>query len=271
MWENDDLALMHEAMFRRRSVRALDPETLPLETLEETLKRCVGTVPLLPLEPVSFRLLQPYQLKGMVAAKAPHYLAVYAAGGNDARMNAAFRLQQMDLWFSAQGYGSCWLGMPRPTPEAAQADGLDFVVLLAFGRSREYPWRDSSFEFSRKSLMEISNASDLDDLLEPVRLAPSGMNRQPWFLSGDRGAVHLYGKRNNALKKKLYGFMPYLDLGIALCHLWLSALGAGAFGGFQRELAGKAPRGYGYTWSVLLNFPAPQREPEAPAEGDAQP
>lgn len=267
MWEENELEAMYGAMFRRRSVRALDPETLPLELLEETIKNCARTTPLAPTERVAFRILQPDQIKGMVGAKAPHYLAVYAGVGTDARMNAAFRMQQMDLWFSSRGLGSCWLGMPKPVQEAATVDGMDFVILLAFGRAKEYPWRDSEFEFNRKAFQEITNIPDMDEFLESARLAPSGMNRQPWYFCGGWDALHLYGKRNGAIQKRLFGLMPYLDLGIVLCHLWLAALGAGAFAGFQKKLDGKAPGGYAYAWSVLLDFPQ-HEPPEEEEEGE---
>lgn len=189
----------------------------------------------------------------MISAKTPHYLAVYAEDDLESLVNASCMLQQMDLWLNAQGLGSCWLGMPNPTPETAKADGLPFVIVLAFGRPAEEPHRKDIAEFKRKPLSEITGLSGMEQLLEPVRLAPSAVNRQPWHLSGSVNSMRLCGKKNNMLQKAMFGDMPYMDMGIALCHLWLSAEKENQFLSFERENNPKdIPNGYEYVWTVHL-------------------
>lgn len=253
MWEQDELTGLYQAVFHRKSVRKYAAEPLPDELLAELGKATQKTVPLSPGEKAAFRVLEHSHLKGIISAKAPHYLAVYAGPGEEAITSAAFQLQQMDLWLSARGIGSCWLGMPKPALEAAKAAGMDFVVVLAFGTPAEEVHRSDLSQFKRKTLGEISNIdnSALDELLEPVRLAPSGSNRQPWYLTAGPNAVQLHGKKNNLITKAIYGNMPLLDVGIALCHLWLAGGEKGVLDRMEAETGVTSPPGYGYVWSLM--------------------
>lgn len=253
MWEQQELETLYRALYHRKSVRKFTPEPLGDEEMRRLGKATHKTVPLTQGAGVAFRVLEPAHLKGMISAKAPHYLAVYAGPEEEAQINAAFQLQQVDLWLSAQGLGSCWLGMPNPVPEAAKAAGLEFVVALAFGNPAEAVHRSGASEFKRKTMGEISNidVAALEELLEPVRLAPSGTNRQPWYLTRGEAAIHLHGKRNGPLTKMLFGDRPALDLGIALCHLWLAAQEEGLLDKMAQVEGVSSPAGYRYVWSML--------------------
>lgn len=123
----------------------------------------------------------------------------------------------------------------------------------ACGRPAEEPHRKDITEFKRKSLSEITDLSGMEQLLEPVRLAPSAVNRQPWHLLGSAYSLRLCCKKNNILQKAMFGDMPYMDMGIALCHLWLSAEKENRFLSFERETNPKGmPNGYEYVWTVHL-------------------
>jgi hypothetical protein len=81
------------------------------------------------------------------------------------------------------------------------------------------------------------------------------VNRQPWRLAGDASALRLCGKKNNMLQKMMFGDMPRMDLGIALCHLWLAAENQGAFQGFEREADPKdIPDGFEYVITVKIQM-----------------
>jgi nitroreductase len=254
MYEKPELERLYQAIPRRKSVRKYAPKALGQDARDAVLARTAKLMPFLPGMPVAFRILPEAQVKGMVSAKAPHYLAVYAANEYMAQVNAAFMLQQMDLWLSAQGLGSCWLGMPNPAPEAANAEGLPFLVMLAFGAAAEDVHRADTSEFRRKAAAEITGIAGAEAPVEALRLAPSAVNRQPWRLAGDASALRLCGKKNNMLQKMMFGDMPRMDMGIALCHLWLAAESQGKFQGFEHEAAPEdIPAGFEYVATVKLN------------------
>jgi hypothetical protein len=168
-------------------------------------------------------------------------------------MNAGFLLQQIDLYLSANSIGSCWLGMAKPSKEVPQqVDGLEFVIMLAFGNAAEQVHRAEPSEFRRKSISEISAADGLDEMLEPVRLAPSASNGQPWFFTGDEREIIVSRVRLNLIKAQLYGKMNQIDIGIALCHLQLSLDRRGMTAVFDPESA-PAPNGYEFMMKVLVD------------------
>jgi len=155
--------------------------------------------------------------------KAPHNFIISSELTDGYLENVGFLYQQMDLYLSSLGLGSCWLGMAKPT-EALETK-LEFVIVLAFGKPKESPYR-SLEGFNRKPLEEVAAGSD--PRLEAVRLAPSASNTQNWFFVCDAGKIHAYQKLLNPVKAKFYDKFNRLDVGIALCHLYLATVEQGA-------------------------------------------
>ena len=252
--EKTETELLYDAIFHRRSVRRYDAAPLEASFLDEVLRRCSGTKELFASQPVAFKILTPAMVGGIVTAKSPQFLAVYAQHTGEGIANAAFRLQQMDLWLSQAGIGTCWLGMPRPKPGFRGASGLPYVILLAFGRSPEPVHRDSTALFKRKPLSEITTSTSESALLEPLRLAPSSTNRQAWRAEVLPGCLRLFMKRQNTLVKKMKEETSPVDEGIALCHLWLACEHAGKFISFDRESSpSPVPPGFQYALSLRLS------------------
>ena len=132
-------------------------------------------------------------------------------------------LQQMDLFLSARGIGSCWQGIPKPTKELLKSSNLEFVIFIAFRQPSEQLHRTDVSEFKRKSLQEITNIKDADVLLEAVRLAPSATNSQPWFFTGDNKFMHVYSVKLGFIKSLIVKKYIPIDVGIAIYHLHVAA------------------------------------------------
>jgi len=87
--------------------------------------------------------------------------------------------------------------------------------------------------------------------LEAVRLAPSAMNRQGWYLSAAGNKIRLHMAGNNFLIRKLMDPLTTADAGIALCHLILAARHNGKFAAAYREEGIEAVmKNYSYVWTV---------------------
>lgn len=113
--------------------------------------------------------------------------------------------------------------MAKPNSNVpAKKSGMEFVIMLAFGDTDENIHRADVSEFRRNSISEITDIPGSKELLEPVRLAPSASNTQSWHFSGNIDNIIVSRKKLNLLKAQLYGKMNQIDIGIALCHLWLS-------------------------------------------------
>ena len=167
-------------------------------------------------------------------------------------MNAGFLLQQIDLYLSANGLGSCWLGVAKPSKDVpAMKNGLEFVIMLAFGTANEPVHRTSLAEFKRKSFSTICSISSGNQLLEPVRIAPSATNSQTWFFSGSEDYITVSREKLNLIKAAIYNNMNQIDIGIALAHLWLTCdhLGKPMAIDFEKT---PAPSGYEFMANVKV-------------------
>ena len=180
--------------------------------------------------------------------KAPYYIAVYADDTEKGLVNAGFRLQQMDLWLSSHGIGACWLHMMTPDQENAMTDGMPCQITMSIGYSEEELHRSSSSEFKRKTLDQITNGGYYDTELESVRIAPSATNSQLWYFEQLGSRIRTYMIHGSDAYPKLH----VMDIGIALCHLYLAVSHDGLFGGFEREQDGPYKKDAEYILSVKM-------------------
>jgi nitroreductase len=214
---------LYNAIFQRKSIRKYDMTSLSEEILTG-IQEYMKTVKALD-DSIQYEVayLGTDQVKNLLPIKAPHYICFYSQKKGNYLMNAGFLLQQMDLYLSANNLGSCWLGMAKPSKEVPQQkNGLEFVIMLAFGNSKEPVHREEVSAFKRNKITEISSLVGLEELLEPARIAPSASNTQAWYFSGDNTDIIVSRKKLNMIKAPLYGKMNQIDIGIALLHLWLS-------------------------------------------------
>lgn len=241
--------VLYDAIFKRRSVRKyagpLDADAMAeVESFARSLK------PLHPDIRTEVRVLNDDGVRGPFKVAAPHFLAFYSEAADGYAANAGFMLQQMDLFLSSKGIGSCWQGGPKPAGDAKKVSGLNFVISLAFGRPEEDVHRRSVAEFKRKPMTGITNISGMDNMLEAARLAPSGMNRQSWYFTGNEDVVRVHYARSMITDQ-----MNRINAGIALCHLWLAALHAGRSAEVVIEPSEReaSPKGYTYVMSIYLS------------------
>lgn len=218
----NDTALF-EAIFRRKSIRNYDSTPLNLNRLEEIAKKLQSLKPLLPSIKTEFKIISSNQVTRKMNIKAPHYVAAFSETTEAYKVNLGFMLQQMDLYFSATRLGSCWLATPQLTKEVTKSSNLPFVILMSFGNSKEPLYRTSISEFKRKPLKEISDIEAADELLEPARLAPSGINLQNWYFTGSKNQIHAYSLKPGFLRSITGGSYYPINMGIACCHLQLAA------------------------------------------------
>ena len=214
---------LYETIFRRKSIRKYDMTPLPAETIT-ALQNFTETVkPLDETIKIEYSYLGTNDVKNLLPIKAPHYICLYSEKKDNYLMNAGFILQQIDLYLSANNLGSCWLGMAKPSKQVPEMkNGLEFVIMVAFGNANEPVHRNNVSEFKRKSMSAISSIADAEQLLEPARLAPSASNTQSWYFSGSADKITVSREKLNFIKAPIYGNMNQIDSGIALAHVWLT-------------------------------------------------
>jgi len=230
---------MKDMIRKRKSVRKYDMTELDATALERVRAQIARCTALCPGIRYSIEIVG--KTKGLFGIKSPHYLIFRSEDKEGAYENIGFIGQQMDLFFSESGLGSCWLGMAKP--DASNEGALPFVISMAFGKPVEPLHRELS-DFTRKPLSEIGEGPDAR--LEAARLAPSGMNAQNWYFIARGGEIHCYRKQLNPLLGVMMNKLCCIDMGIALCHIMKES------DGFSFSKAPDAPvrKGFVYMGSV---------------------
>jgi hypothetical protein len=244
-----DESKLASAMYRRKSVRTYTPNPLEPAVLDSVLSFAERAVPLFPDQKIAFRILDRSGIRSACSAYAPHFLAVFAERTPEGDLNSGFMVQQVDLYLSSIGLGSCWLGMAG-TVEPFWKD-LPSVILLAFGNPGEPVHRERKDQYRRKPLSEISSPGVVPQYMKAIRVAPSAMNKQPWFFSGDENLCRAFSARGKGLVN-LSGSWRFVDLGIALCHLYIAAVADGRTVSFRREDSSPHDRSLEYMISCRL-------------------
>ena len=207
---------LYDYIFRRKSTRVFSPDVLTTEELEEIegfLKRARH---LFPEYHFRYRIVQ--DVRKRLPIKAPYYLLIYGEESQSSLMNIGFIFQQMDLFFSSMGIGSCWLGTVKPGTEKDESP--DYRIAIGFGKTPYPPYRDPE-GFIRKPVDEISNA--WEERIEAARLAPSAVNSQPWFFESVQGELRVYHKKLSPLEKLVSGRWLWVNMGIALAHIYIAS------------------------------------------------
>ena len=243
---------LYDEIFLRRSIRNYDLTSLPQDTLLNIQEFASSAKPLIESIKYEFSYLAADNVKGIFSIKAPHYICLYSEKKDGYLMNAGFILQQVNLFLSSNNLGSCWLGMAKPSKDVPEMkNGLEFVIMLAFGKTTEQVHRVDRSEFKRKSISEITSIVGAEELLEPVRLAPSAVNTQAWFFSGNANEITVSREKLNLIKAPIYGRINKIDIGIAICHLWLSVDHQGKTATYDFNKV-DVPKGYEFMGKVSI-------------------
>ena len=227
---------LKEMIFKRKSCRSFTGVPVDAATIE-TIK----AFPMKPLYPeikVHWDIVPRNQVKCICPWTTPQLITIYSEEADGHLENIGFLFQQMDLYLQTLGLGVCWLGMGRMNPKTTTVvEGMQFVIMLAFGYPKGDQLRHDLKGFKRKSMEQITDMPD--PRLEPARLAPSAVNSQPWYFTHEGDIIHVYCSKKGSR----------LDAGIALAHLYVSCEDAFRF--FLADQTADLP-GYTYIGTVTL-------------------
>lgn len=222
----------YEVIFKRRSTRKFGPllkitpdelnevkkKTDELFSLNDALKGNCVIVP-----------------RTETTAKWGEYCLLYY-GTKDVLglLNAGYILEQADLYLQSRDIGVCWYGLA--SPKDAQANGMDYIIMLSFGKCTPENFRKSVSEFDRLNAEVIWEGEFCKEVKDAVRLCPSACNSQPWRLTSTNNEIKLYRdlSPNEHLTKDKMDYFNSIDMGIFMTILE-TALEFHGFG-FNRKL-----------------------------------
>jgi len=219
-----------DAIYKRKSVRKYDMTPLDEGTLNAVREFLANIKPLYDDIKTVLYIQEGSTVRGIFGLEkttiaAPHYIVAKSEAKGNYIENIGYMLQFVDLFLSANGLGSCWLGMTKPKKD--NSDGLEFVITLCFGKPIGSPYRERD-AFRRKDVNSFSKVEsftllpDTNAFLESVRLAPSAMNSQPWYVELNDNGIDIYRVKTGMFKQLItLDKMNQVDIGIftAICEL----------------------------------------------------
>ncbi len=268
---------IEKSIRKRRSVRTYDKRRVDLCMREKIMEYAEGLQN--PLGPkVTFRLLdKASDPKGDklgtygIIKGAELYVGAKIKREEYAPEALGYDFEQLVLYLTDMGLGTCWLGgtfnkgafaeamdvqddeiFTIVSPIGYTADKMSLVeVMMRRGSKGDHrlPWEELFYDgkFGKPiaageadAVSEAKNViGEYADVLEMVRLAPSAVNRQPWRIVVERGdtegikAFHFYQSGIKADDGESVQ-MHRIDMGIAICHFHLAALEKGLKGKFEQ-------------------------------------
>jgi nitroreductase len=276
---------VRETIRRRYSIRHYESRPVPEEILKDVEKSGETSLALDDSIRVRFHLIREGSLvaqqmtfqtgKQWLFGSAPHFIIATSEEKPRFMLDTGFRMEQVILFATTQGLGTCWIGglftEERTGSFLGLGKGERVIALTPLG----YP--DTSFygraiynivhlggpdSRRRKPLQQVvfgpEFGSPLDtedvgllEVLECTLLAPSWTNSQPWrFLVDGKVIIALAEVRRSSMRDGKHYYR--LDLGIAMSHFFLAARELGWKGkwqvsGFDPAQVAKehaVPRGY---------------------------
>ncbi len=218
-----------EAIFTRKSIRHYKHEKLDWDVISGILEYANKLPMLIPGIGIEFRLVSNIEEKqGFYSpfnVKAPYYLCISSEEKEDYLLNAGYLMQQLDLYLVTKGLGTCF-SIVSPGRSLKAAMKYKFVVALAFGKAGDKIARDSSKakRLPEEELIVYKEeaSSDIKQILEAARLAPSVYNTQPWRFVVYSNRIHVFAKKN-LFVAKLLDYNKMIDMGIMMGNLLLAA------------------------------------------------
>ncbi|MDR3287331.1 MAG: hypothetical protein LBT27_07805 [Prevotellaceae bacterium] len=228
---------IQETIQKRRSVRTYTGEALKEEQIAAITNFIAGLQPLyntkVRIEMLSvFMDNQPIKLGtyGKIAG-AKNFLALIYENAPFAEEAAGYQFEQVILFCTELGLGTCWLGSAynpkdfKKQIQLAENETLAIVSPVGYAAEKqrflERLVNVDKFHCTRKPFSELFFNQTFDTPLTEetagiyaaplsmLRLAPSGHNRQEWRVVKDNRILHFY---------KTPSPTATIDIGIALCH-----------------------------------------------------
>ncbi len=204
-------------IFKRKSIRRYDENlSITVDEMMEIKQRIFSLTPLVKEIKVKFNIVEK---KETTSKRGEYCLLIYSEQKPLYLLNVGYMLEQMDLFLASRNIGVCWYALAKA--KELTLDGLEYVIMLAFGKSKPECFRKDFSKTKRKDLEIIWNGNCYSDTGEIVRYAPSACNTQPWRVISEDHCLSVY--RTTQIKSFMpANKLPYynsIDMGIFLCFL----------------------------------------------------
>lgn len=219
---------LYEAIGSRQSIRKYENKEIP-EKLRNQILVFSETVPRLNdrigteveiLDNIKGKAV----IKGLFRVEAPYYLVFSSAPDEGYARNAGYMMEQIVLYLTTKGIGSCFLGGSKA--KGSLVSSKVQVMLLAFGYPKGKLLRESPLA-KRLPLKELCTFKEeageqLRTVLRAARLAPSALNSQPWHFIVYADRIYVFAKKGGLLIRG-DNEMRDFSIGVMLSHIMQAA------------------------------------------------
>jgi nitroreductase len=221
---------MFESIFQRKTIHHFLQEKVEWEVIADILNFADNLPKLADGISVEFKLVSNIETKqgfhGPLSVKAPYYICISSEEKEDYLINAGYMMQQLSLYITSKGFGTCFLESANPGRSLKSTMKYKYVTSLAFGKTADPLYR-SSTDAKRLPENEVivykeEVSSDIKKILNAARLAPSLFNSQPWRFVAYRNRIHIFTRKNNLLSP-LLDYNKMIDMGVMMANLLLAA------------------------------------------------
>lgn len=211
---------IYPTIFTRKSIRKY--KDLPVDhiLLQKIIDQSKITYPIIGDFDYEIEIVGGQDLKGYLNFKPPVGLVLYAQQHPLAAFYAGMIMQKVDLLCSANGLGTCWLGMATSKNDGVR--DMKAMITLSVGIADEPLHRNELAQFRRLDINQIRDFPYWDQIIEAVRLAPSATNGQPWYFRVQEASIAMTFRKRLDVKDIFVSHLRWIDAGIGCCHLLLA-------------------------------------------------
>lgn len=164
------------------------------------------------------------EIRGLWKVDAPYYLAFYSEPEEGYERNAGYMMEQLILYMTVKGLGTCYLGGARLKQQSK--NGRHLVMLVAFGWPEGKLYRESPLA-KRLPLNELcifkeEAGEHIKTVLKAARLAPSAFNSQPWRFIVYADRIYVFARKGK-FSLSAASAMKDFSIGVMLSHIMLAA------------------------------------------------
>jgi len=184
-----------------------------------------------------------------------------------------YELEELMLYLTSLGIGTCWLGGTFTRGEFAKAVELGAGEIIPVITPIGYPAKNKSLTDkmmrkmskgdSRKdwdklfflkdfdTILTIEEAGKYTEALEMIRLAPSASNKQPWRIVKEGNIFHFFEYSTPGYSKAFSYDIQRIDIGIAAVHFQLTVNEKdleGKFSVLENKIATPENIQYKFSW-----------------------
>lgn len=219
---------LYEAISRRRSIRRYKKDKVSEQLLQNILMFSRRAVPLeediLVKIEIEDNTRGDLPVKGFSKVDAPYYLVLFTEDKKGYSRNAGYIMEQLVLYLTAKGLGSCYLGGAKVIMK--EPEGMIQAAAVAFGHPKGLLYRDPATA-KRLPLKELCVfKEEVDETMKTVlkagRLAPSAMNSQPWRFIVYKNRIYIFACKGY-LPSVFLASIREFNMGIMFSHLMLAA------------------------------------------------